>query len=184
MTTVEISMTLRALVEELADAVSNTAELVEKVKTQAEEEGLSAKDTRELIISALKKRQLSDRTITRMIPEELKSQKAKEWGKHGGTPSHQFPKETKGANMSPSEESPQTIEIKQTVPIQDADIGEELEEESETKQMVEQASETVQVLVDRSSVLATIYPLKTHSRVMLVLNKSDGKVVEWRGVSD
>lgn len=71
-TTVEISATLKALVEELVDSVKNTKELVEKVERQAEEDGLSNKELRELIKTVAERRGLSDRQTFRLLPDSTK----------------------------------------------------------------------------------------------------------------
>lgn len=73
MKTVEVSAKLSKLLDQLSSAVSSTFELLEKIKNQAEEDGLSVKDTRELVVGALKKRGLADRTIRNYLPDALKN---------------------------------------------------------------------------------------------------------------
>lgn len=80
MTEIQISETLRRLLDELADSVITAAELVDKVREQAEIEHLSPSDIRELIVSTLKKRRLSARTIAGYLPEDLKDPVKKDAG--------------------------------------------------------------------------------------------------------
>jgi hypothetical protein len=70
---VAISPTLQEMLNRLADSVASAAELVQEIKTQAEVEGLTFQQTRELIIAALRKRKLSDRSIRGHLPAELKN---------------------------------------------------------------------------------------------------------------
>lgn len=72
MTTVQISETLRQLIEQFANMARNAAEVVDQIKEQAQKEGISDEHLRELIEVALKKRGLSDGHIRKMIPAELK----------------------------------------------------------------------------------------------------------------
>jgi hypothetical protein len=71
---IQISLTLQGMLDRLADSVASTAGLVQDIRTQAESEGLTLEQTRELIIAALKKRKLSDRSIRAHPPAELKNQ--------------------------------------------------------------------------------------------------------------
>lgn len=70
---IQVSATLQGLLDKLADAVASTTELVQQIRIQAESEGLTFEETRELVIAALKKRQLADRTIRKYLPLELKN---------------------------------------------------------------------------------------------------------------
>jgi hypothetical protein len=70
---VTISAQLTQLLDELANAVSTTAEVLQKIKNQAESDGLTKEQTREVIITTLSKRQLSRSQIYRYLPAELKN---------------------------------------------------------------------------------------------------------------
>lgn len=64
---------LTAAIEMLSFQTIRAAEAFDKVKKLAEEEGITDDLLKELIIKSLKKRKLSDRTIFRYLPAELKT---------------------------------------------------------------------------------------------------------------
>lgn len=95
MTAIEISATLQQLVDAFADSYFKSGEIAAKILEQAQLEGLSKEQTRELVISALKKRGLADRTIRAALPANLKDSHARILGNKGNkSGKRQFPKET------------------------------------------------------------------------------------------
>ncbi len=84
--TIAISPQLTQLLDELANAVSSTAEILQKIKDQAQQDGLTLEQTREVIITTLRNRKLSDRQIRRYLPAELKDQNQAERRSHPNHP--------------------------------------------------------------------------------------------------
>lgn len=71
------SRKLQNLIETWADSYVNSTELVEKIVKQAEEEEVGKKELRLLIEGSLKKRGLKEREIRRLIPADLKDERAR-----------------------------------------------------------------------------------------------------------
>lgn len=91
MKTVQISPVLKNLLDQLSTAASTIEDLLGRIKHQADAENLSLKDTRELVIQALKKRGLADRTIRKYTPESLKDTHAQELGRRGNSSRKRLP---------------------------------------------------------------------------------------------
>ena len=68
----QISSALSELLNQLAASMVATKDLVQRVWQQAQSEGLEPRQVREMLVLALKKRQLSDRSIRAYLPVELK----------------------------------------------------------------------------------------------------------------